>query len=188
MKKIKTYRMSISRTFPVKHPKAGEETGFNEKIENAFSNIKAALMCKECKEMGHDTCGFCFVAAPSNKIEKLHTIRANYPLWKKRIDEVSAGEAELVLYEWTGKPYQSKTRELFRFGKDDEIGVQKLQFKTGQINGFVEDFERFNNEKEVLYDTLANNDGLSLQDFRDWFKGYDLEQSLAIIWFINKRY
>ena len=176
MKKIKTYRMSISRTFPATHPKNGEETYFRYAIKNAIL----------------EQIGFRYYDGNDDGVftlrKKLHTIRANYPLWKKRIDEVNKGEAELVLYEWTGKPYRSKTRELFRFGKDDRIGVQKLQFKTGQINGFVEDFERFNNEKEVLKDTLAKNDGLSLQDFRDWFKGYDLEQSLAIIWFINKRY
>ena len=40
--------------------------------------------------------------------EKLHTIRANYPLWEKRIKEVQEGRAVLSIRQWTGKPYRSK--------------------------------------------------------------------------------
>ena len=154
MTKIKTYRMSISRVFPATHPRAGEDTEFEVKIKNAIY----------VQETGNQ---------PSYAYHEIkrHTIRANYPLWKKRIDEVNAGEAELVLYEWTGKPYKSGTRELFRFSKDDGIGVQELDLRLNVYNK-----------------TLAHNDGLSLQDFRYWFKDYDLSQPLAIIWFVNKRY
>ena len=35
---------------------------------------------------------------------------------------------------------------------------------------------------------LANNDGLSLQDWREWFKGYDQGKPMAIIHFTDKRY
>jgi len=36
--------------------------------------------------------------------------------------------------------------------------------------------------------TLAKNDGLSLQDFKDWFKGYDFSKPMAIIHFTRFRY
>ena len=35
---------------------------------------------------------------------------------------------------------------------------------------------------------IANNDGLSLDDWKEWFKGYDLSQSMAIIHFTKFRY
>ena len=40
--------------------------------------------------------------------EKIHTIRANYPLWEKRIKEVQFGEAVLSLRYWSDKPYKSE--------------------------------------------------------------------------------
>ena len=60
--------------------------------------------------------------------EKIHTIRANYPLWEKRIKEVQEGNAVL------------------------------------------------------------SNDGLSFEDWEDWFRGYDLSKPLAIIHFTKFRY
>ena len=35
---------------------------------------------------------------------KLHTIRG-YDQWKKKIEQVKSGKAELVLKEWSGRPY-----------------------------------------------------------------------------------
>lgn len=35
--------------------------------------------------------------------KKIHTIRSNYELWAKRIDEVRAGKARLSIRIWTGK-------------------------------------------------------------------------------------
>lgn len=54
--------------------------------------------------------------------KKLHTCRANYSLWKKRIDEVNEGKAILVIYEWTDKPYNSITNKLFVFGNKNTAG------------------------------------------------------------------
>jgi hypothetical protein len=126
------------------------------------------------------------------KPNKLHTIRKNYPLWKKRIDEVNSGKAILVLYEWAGLPYRSKTRELFRFDRDSEIGVQKLSFFGFNLNfpRAIKPGESSTNEVLALIPSnLAHNDGLSLQDFKDWFKDYDLSEPLAIIHFTkNYRY
>ena len=39
---------------------------------------------------------------------KLHTIRANYPLWEKRIKDIQEGHAVLSVRQWSGKPYRSK--------------------------------------------------------------------------------
>lgn len=43
--------------------------------------------------------------------KKIHTIRANFPLWEKRIKEVQEGRAVLSIRQWTGEPYRSKQVE-----------------------------------------------------------------------------
>ena len=162
-RKVKTYNIMLSRVFPVTHPKAGQETGFAPKVMAAINNMPCYL-------------------------KKLHTIRANYDLWKKRIDEVMAGEAELCLRQWTGKPYRSKTVVIKRLRCDDGVGIQKLEFPFGTLSElYIEDQKRccvFSGIEK----TLANNDGLSLDDWQAWFAGYDHSKPLAIIHFTNFRY
>ena len=116
--KIKTYKLCISRTFPKTHSRAGDETYFREQIFAARCGTHHSTICP-CYE--HPECQF------KKHGIKLHTIRKNYPLWKHRIDEVNAGRAELVLYDWRGLPYHSKQRNLYRFDKGDRIGVQQLE-------------------------------------------------------------
>lgn len=41
---------------------------------------------------------------------------------------------------------------------------------------------------EITNEDLAHNDGLSTDDFKEWFRGYDLSQPLAIIHFTKFRY
>ena len=117
---------------------------------------------------------------------KLHTIRANYDFWRKRFEKIAAGEAVLSVREWVGKPYgkHSSMRELALLTREDGIGIQKLEFKNigNGFNAAVIDGKPWPRQ------ILANNDGLSLQDWREWFKGYDLTKPMAIIHFTNYRY
>ena len=112
---------------------------------------------------------------------KIHTIRANYELWEKRIEEVQAGEAELSLRYWQGKPYNSKQYEFCRLKTYHGVGIQKVEFKADEFGPLV------NGRKQFMSD-LAANDGLSLTDFTAWFKGYDLSKAMAIIHFTKFRY
>jgi hypothetical protein len=68
---MKTYVITLSKTFGVKHPKYGMPTGFRELYEEGI---------------------------------KIHTIRANYPLWKERFESIKDGEACLSLRQWSDKP------------------------------------------------------------------------------------
>ncbi len=169
MKKLKTYRLSISRVFPATHQKRGEETNFKEKIQFSLMDIG-----KKPKVYG------------DYKI-KMHTCRAGYDLWKKRIDEVNAGKAVLIVFEWSGKPYRSRQADLFRFDKDSGIGVQQLVFQQGNID-FPRVIRNDNTIVSLMQSDLAKSDGLSLQDFKDWFKKNDLNKHMAIIQFTNFRY
>lgn len=109
---------------------------------------------------------------------KIHTIRANYELWKKRSEKINKGEAVLSVRYWTGKPYNSKQREVFVFEK---IGVEKIQLDA--LGWFIDDIDSDYTTKE-----FAKNDGLSVEDFKSWFKGCDFSKPMAIIHFSDFRY
>lgn len=112
---------------------------------------------------------------------KLHTIRANYEFWKTRFEQIEKGEACLSIRQWTGKPYRSKQVEIGRLTREDGIGIERLMFDKSRFLPHV-------NYKPVGVGNLANNDGLSLEDWSEWFKGYDLSKPLAIIHFTKFRY
>ena len=111
--------------------------------------------------------------------DKVHTIRPNYEKWKEKIEEVKSGKAELVLKQWEGRPYHSTPNKLFIFDAKDDVDVSKL---TKTADGFF-----VNDTIKVEPEILAKNDGLSLQDFEDWFKVFPTEP-MALIHFNSFRY
>ena len=162
---MKTYVITLSKVFPVTHSRSGEPTGFKDK----------------------------FLAAIRQEGEwlKIHTIRANYELWKRRFDEIAAGNACLAIRQWTDKPYRSKQVELARLTREDGIGLQKLEIVKERLNsisillGYVDGALQ---EGHKFFPLLAENDGLSFEDWHEWFKNYNLSKPLAIIHFTNFRY
>ena len=115
---------------------------------------------------------------------KKHTIRGNYELWKKRIEQVEAGLAEIVLKEWVGKPYSKGSTQniLFRLGKEDGVGIEQIVFEDADPNKPLVE-----NEWRNIW-SIANNDGLSVEDFTAWFSAYDLSEPFAVIHFTPFRY
>ena len=157
---MKTYIITLSRHFLANHKRAGEETHFKEKF----------LLGQGLTD--YDT--------PS--MAKIHTIRANYPLWEKRIKEVQEGRAVLSIRQWTGKPYRSKQVEIAMLTAENGVGVQKLEFYNNTLGlchiGIV-----YQRKYELAY-----HDGLSFEDWEEWLKGYDLSEPMAIIHFTKFRY
>lgn len=166
---MKTYVITLSQKFPAKHPRKGEPTNFNAQLLNAV--WRAHNMSVGFPQFGM----------------KLHTIRANYELWSKRFKQIDAGKAILSVRYWTGKPYCSKQMEVCKLTKEDGIGIQKLAFVPccGIIGAtaIIDDCDT--NLSKI---TLAQNDGLTHDDWLDWFKSYDLSKPLAIIHFTPFRY
>lgn len=152
----------LSKVFPATHPRAGQPTDFREKFLAAINRDPIEWL-------------------------KKHTIRANYVLWRKRFEQIDKGEACLSVRQWTGKPYRSKQFELARLTREDGIGLQKLSFDKDRdgciLFNYFDIDGRFANIEDV-----ANNDGLSFSDWREWFKDYDLSKPLAIIQFTKFRY
>lgn len=121
--------------------------------------------------------------------EKIHTIRANYDLWKKRIDEVNKGEAEISVRTWSNKPYKSKQVEEYRLTQDSGCGIERISMHKPNEHQIVYDI---NAKNLAILDDIARNDGVSLDDFRRWFfpqwKGEKQFFEGAIIHFTKFRY
>ena len=159
---MKTYVITLAKTFPAWHPRKGEPTEFLEKFLNGQAGMSNA---------------------------KLHTIRANYPLWEKRIKEVQLGKAVLSIRQWSGRPYCSKQVEIAMLTAVNVVGIQKLEI----INTWgVDRYTVLDNNLLAKFDVgpseLAKNDGLSLEDWLAWFKNYDRSLPMAIIHFTKFRY
>lgn len=122
-----------------------------------------------------------------NHYDKIHTIRTNYDFWKKRFEQIDAGNAILSVRIWEGKPYNSKQHELFKYDKTRGIGIQKIKSWDFE-KGFAFYIGKHRNILPLKIKELAKNDGLSLDDFENWFTGYDLTKSMAIIHFTDFRY
>lgn len=174
---MKTYRIFLPKTFPSTHVSAGEPTDFEAKFKNA-------LMCESCQKVSKGLCRInCWVGNL-----KRHTIRPNYDLWAKRFKEIDSGDAALSIRQWVhwsrGKaPCQ---REISRLTREDGIGLQRLDFVPGEFSTVW--IERGNRSLSCPLYALANNDGLLLSEWREWFKGYDLSKPMAIIHFTKFRY
>lgn len=123
--------------------------------------------------------------------EKIHTIRASYKHWEKRIKEVREGKAILSVRYWTGKPYGSKQAKVIDFDSESGIGVQKIGFNSGDpLQPVMLDDRYF---KHINPFMVAENDGLDVNDFKSWFKKYSLleyhqPKPMAIIHFTSFRY
>lgn len=125
--------LTLCKVFPVTHSKAGEKTGFEQKLKNGI---------------------------------KKHTIRYNAKdVWDKRYNDISKSKKYLSVREWTGRPYNSEQREFARY---DKIGLQKI---TMTYSSTDEVPQCWVDGKHVSAYDLAKNDGLSVEDFTEWFFG-----------------
>ena len=105
--------------------------------------------------------------------------------------KIYAGEAELSVRQWTGRPYCSKMEEIARLSRVDGIGIQRLTFPLADLNFAEIDYTimqgaSVNPNREI--DLLARNDGLDYGLWADWFRTYDLTKPFALIHFTPFRY
>lgn len=123
------------------------------------------------------------------KGEKVHTIRANYSLWEKRIGEVEDGKAVLSIRQWSGRPRWSKQIEIARLTAKDGVGIQKARImpEADFLVAIDENYDKYLCTPEEIQ-KLANNDGLTKEDWEEWFKDCNASKPLAIIHFTKFRY
>lgn len=101
--------------------------------------------------------------------EKIHTIRHDSKgVWVKRFKKIKAGLMFLDLRQWTGRPYNSEMRDLFKRYREDGIGYQDVEMIYTSDDAYP---RVWINDIEVDIHELANRDGLAVDDFVDWFFG-----------------
>lgn len=144
--------LTLCKSFPVTHSKAGSPTCFEQKLSSG---------------------------------DKIHTIRYNAKdVWTGRHQDIAAGRKFLSVREWTGRPYNSVQREFARF---DTIGLQKVTMCYSSDDAYP---RIWIDNKEVPIQEVAKNDGLSVEDFVDWFFGKNKENVFegVVIHFTDFRY
>lgn len=169
---MKTYVLTVSRNFPAIHARRGDKTFFVEQILNTIQ--------PDWKHDDEVIKKHGLNVAIMNK--KQHTIRGNSEMWDWRMMELQSGKAKLSLRYWSGMPYKSPQIEFATINKDSGIGIQFLSFEKSMFNyPYI-----VGQQRHLLIDEMAKNDGLSPLDFRRWFETYNLSNTLAIIHFSDK--
>ena len=141
----------LSKTFFPQHPKAGEPTGFAEKVK---------------------------------KGTKRHTCRCNYDYWKERIAKVKERGGVLSIRQWQGKPYEKgvptvtildvpasivEVQELIMTRSKEEVKIYTEQSPKPYAETAVYDYEASIDGTPYPVELIAQNDGLTLEDFKAWF-------------------
>ncbi len=174
---MKIYVITLAVKFQKPHQRTGELTNFKQK----FLLGQCCPDCNVQQDLSGKNISQCNGCVRACMMEKIHTIRANYPLWAKRIAEVQEGKAVLSIRQWSGTPYRSKQVEIRRLTAENGVGIQKMELTSDLSECMIEG-------RNYPYVSIANNDGLSAADWIDWFSTYDLFRPLAVIQFTNFRY
>lgn len=154
--------LTFSRHFPKGHPKAGRPTGFVEKVLYNLVNRKVYTKSKAvewARETGiDDEHPMCYIDTFDQYdcvYPKAHTVRGG--------SRFSPGDMA-SLRVWSGAPYRSKQVEFAQVEVKTvwpvEIYATEFIFEL-KVNGVALDKEG--------QERVANNDGLSLIDFYNWF-------------------
>ena len=146
--------LTFSRTFPAYHAKRGEPTHFVEKIWKYLYDLPGISWGVGEYQQRHDThFGPEQVISVHDFAPKLHTIRQGHR-WK-------AGDM-FSPRVWSGKPYNSKQIEI----------APPMEVKRVWAFEIIEGRWRLSNDEidAVDLNTIAENDGLTLRDFYEWFR------------------
>ena len=164
-KKIKV--LTLSKVFLKEHPRAGQPTYFKESIQ---------LVLYPYHFTGPSR-------LDSVEYPKRHTIRATSN-WPDVAEKINKGEMVLSIRQWSGAPYHS--RQETPITELSHIGIKSIT-----ICDRVNEFQCYVGNELTPIETIANNDGLSKEDFIEWFRPY-LKGSMrwegVIIHFTNFRY
>lgn len=141
--------VTLGKYFGPKHPRKGQETGFIAKVADG---------------------------------RKVHTYRSNYGYWRAKIEKITATGGVLSVRQWSAKPYRSP-QEVITEIPAGIVGVQRLALRRERrvINHYAEEQDKpiatatyydYTAEVDghpVPLEILAENDGLTVDDFKAWF-------------------
>lgn len=138
--------ITFSRVFPKKHPKEGQLTFFVEQIYNSLRELNLPL-----PKNSDFTKEFMWSILPLSLFgSKHHTVRSGK---RFKVGEYFSPRV------WSGKPYSSKQIIIA-----PDIEIKKIWDIRYDQNGWW-----INGNLFYAVERLAENDGLSLPDFLDWF-------------------
>lgn len=131
------------------------------------TNKKVVLLLSKTFPMKHISKGM--PTSFSDKINggtKIHTIRSNYDMWKHNIDKVNEAGFILSLRQWKNRPYRSRQEEFKRLsGASYERIAMMYDHENGTLKAVI------NGKQYLDVRKIAENDGLSWNDFICWFFG-----------------
>lgn len=100
---------------------------------------------------------------------KKHTIRGNAELWEHRAEEINAGRAILSVRQWSGKPYEPGSHQI-EIARHTRLGTQRVKISFSvPFDKFISVYQDDGDIHHPLFFEVAQNDGLSPDDFIDWF-------------------
>ncbi len=177
----------IAKYFPSGHPRQGQETNFRDKILAGLCMAVVDYTIEghpiiQARENTERLTGFSFHSTGGGIyderivppfVPKIHTIRHNYNLWKKRIDVINADKAVLSLRQWEGTPYKSKQIEFLSLGEG--IGIQKASVENKIFTSLGKEFTypyiSIEKQTPIDFGLFMGNDGFEgVVDFAAWFK------------------
>lgn len=146
--------ITFSTVFPAYHPKKGEPTHFVEGFYNSLYSRNNLMDYPVGVEIDESVLGM-----------KKHTIRAG-----KRFKEGEYFSPRI----WSGKPYNSKQ---IIIAPDTKIAkIWDIEIKIDLIKAIIPEkkdiyaiFIQINGKPFLEHEKLAQNDGLLLEDFINWF-------------------
>ncbi len=141
----------LSKTFFPQHYRAGEANNFSQKVLDGT---------------------------------KKHTCRKNYAYWKDIIGRLKDKGGVLSVRQWAGMPYHKPGQETIVDIPAELVGVQKLELRRDrQVTKVYETGKREPVTEGITYDwtaevdgwktpisLIAENDGLTVEEFKAWFK------------------
>lgn len=155
---MKKYIITLSRVFPVTHPRKGEPTGFEDALRKTkMHTIRANFEFWEKRFKEIDAGRACLVIRQWTGKPYASKQRELCVLTK----EDGIGLQKLTIHKQMNPVYVAMDTYIYVDGR-----LQNSMFEV----------------------QLSNNDGLSLRDWEMWFKDYDLSKPLAIIHFTKFRY
>ena len=163
--------ITFSRVFPAYHPKKGQSTNFIEKIYVGLADIIPEF------KIPNDANDYWDFNEYYNSEPKFHTIRGG--------NRFKVGD-KFSPRIWSGKPYNSKqiilcpdieVKKIWDFYMDKE-GVFYVNGKQEDVTSSIWDGK-----------TISDNDGLSSDDFLNWFPANGKEfKGQIICWNENINY
>lgn len=159
-KKLTTYVITVSETFPKKHSLSGEPTGFVPQIlgKRKIHTIRAnyALWAKRFEKIDRGE------ACLSVRVWTGKPYRSKQEEVLRLTKKDGIGLQKLVFYNGCIALPTINTGKL-----EDSICAEKELFSC---------------------QVLARNDGLFFEHLKEWFEGYNLDEPMAIIHFSDFRY